>query len=380
MKTRPSLCRCRRQLSQPARLKCILIALGVLASGGLISAPGQTLRANASDPDPNAPWPEAEKSGRQPQSKAPAKSAVTTPTPAIPAAASPVPAESPAGLGTVATLPALAAPKPTKHQVSISADYFLGQGDVTLPLGFGLVNAGLSGNATVAKPERDSDYIGATVSYSYGQAWFLDLGYAQGETSGNVDVDLGQLFPSSFTIEETIYQAYLRYTPPALRGKRLSAYVRAGVSYVDSELTDQLTIPQQGLYQETVEGTDLLGNVGFGLGYRLYSSGRFRLGLQAEAEGFYGNRSQDITESFPQQGTYFPTVTIDNTLYGGIGRATVRVEYRLGRSGLLRAFLDAGAQMKFTRINYPSAPGFAEDDFDELLWGPYAKLGFSYSF
>lgn len=323
------------------------MALGALVSGGVVSAPGQDQPLSVVPP------------------VAPVAPAATTP---------------PSGIGAMTPLPRLEAPKATKHQVAISADYFLGQGDVTLPLGFGLVNAGLSGNATVAKPERDSDYIGGTVSYSYGQAWFLDLGYAQGETSGNVDVDLGQLFPSSFNIEETIYSAYVRYTPTSLRGKRLSAYVRVGVTFVESEMTDQLVIPQQGLYQETVEAMDMLGNVGAGLGYRLYSSGRFRLSLQGEAEGFYGERTQDITESFPQQGTVFPTVTIDNTIYGGIGRATVRLEYRLGRSGLMRAFLDVGAQVKFTQINYPSAPGFAEDDFNELLWGPYAKLGFSYSF
>jgi hypothetical protein len=101
------------------------------------------------------------------------------------------------------------------------------------------------------------------------------------------------------------------------------------------------------------------------------------VGLQAEAEGFFGTREQDLTESFPNAGISLPSASIDNTLYGGIGRGTVRLEYRLGKSGLLRAFLDAGAQVKFTRIDYPDV---AEDTFDELLWGPYAKLGLSYSF
>ena len=56
------------------------------------------------------------------------------------------------------------------------------------------------------------------------------------------------------------------------------------------------------------------------------------------------------------------------------------MEYRFGRTGLLQVFADAGLQAKFTRINYPGVPGLPEATYDELLWGPYAKLGLSYSF
>ena len=324
-------------------------------------------------PDPNAPWLGSLKKGSLP-TKATEKTVTTTTSPVTPSATSVAVSSS-----------TLKAPKATKHQVSFSGDYFLGQGDVTLPLGFSLAASGFapSGyNPAVVKPERNADYVGGTLSYTYGQSWYLDIGYSQGDSNGEVDANLGGGFtaPSQFTIKDTAYQAYVRYVPTSLRGKRLSAYFRAGVSFVDSEITDTLADPLLGFYREDIKATDLLGNVGFGVGYRLFSMGRFRLGLQGELEAFYGVRTQDITESFPAVPITLPSVTIDNTLYGGIGRGTMRMEYRLGQSGLFRIFVDAGVQLKYTQIEYPDAVGFQKESFDEILWGPYAKLGFSYSF
>jgi hypothetical protein len=54
---------------------------------------------------------------------------------------------------------------------------------------------------------------------------------------------------------------------------------------------------------------------------------------------------------------------------------TVRFEYRLGRSGLFKVFADGGAQAKYTQIQYSGL-----GTFDELLWGPYVKLGVRYDF
>jgi hypothetical protein len=259
---------------------------------------------------------------------------------------------------------------------------------LTLPIGFSLAESGLAPagyKPSVVEPSRDASYIGATLSYSYGQRWYLDIGYLQGNSSGQVDADLGGGLtpPSNFTIDETGYQAYVRYVPASQRGKRLSYYFRFGVTYVDSKMTDKLVDPLLGFYQENIKATDLLGNLGVGVGYRLYSAGRFRLGLQLEVEGFGGVRQQDITESFPNAsdaGLVLPTTTIDNLLYGGTGRGTVRMEYSFGESGLWRAFADVGIKAVYTQINYPSAKGFDQQTFNELLWGPYAKLGISYSF
>ena len=285
-------------------------------------------------------------------------------------------------------LPALKESGRIKHQIMVSADYFRGEGDVTLPLGFSLAKLQNDPNVENIKPNvanaaRSSDYFGATMSYSYGQAWFVDLQYARGESSGKVDVDLGgtDKLPSAFTIKDTMYQAYLRYGPKYFRGQRLSAYFRAGFTYVDSEMTDSTVIPALGLYEQRVDATDLLGNLGFGVSYRLLNAGRFRLNLQGEGEGFAGTRSQDSLETLPQSEiSGFKTAKIDNFLYGGIGRGTVRGEYRLGRSELLRVFLDVGLQAKFTQINYPKQDNFKGGSFSELLWGPYVKLGLSYSF
>ncbi|HEY5915609.1 MAG TPA: hypothetical protein VJA21_33915 [Verrucomicrobiae bacterium] len=296
------------------------------------------------------------------------------------AAAGKEPASAVPELGALPAMPE--APKATKHEVSVSGDFLLGEGNVTMPFGFSLAEDPFLGpNVTksVAKPDRSSTYYGGTVSYSYGQAWYLDLGYIHGSSSGDTDVALGgtELLPSSFKIDDDWYQVYVRYAFPKLRGKRFSAYLRAGMSYVDAELQDETTIPVLGLYRQTDKTTDLLGNVGFGVGYLLHRSknGRFWTFLQAEGEGFYGNRSQDSKEALVNAGFDFPTAKIDNDLYGGIGRGTVRLEYRLGRSGLLKIFGDGGIQAKFTEINYPSL-----GTFNELLWGPYVKVGLRYAF
>ena len=252
-----------------------------------------------------------------------------------------------------------------------------------MPFSFSLAQLpGGFGNFTpsVAKPDRTSDYYGATLSYSYAQTWYLDLGYAHGSSSGNVDVDLAvPPLPSAVTIKDDWYQLYIRYAFPGLRGKPIWAYLRAGVSYVPAELTDDTVIPNLGIYHQSDKTEDLLGNLGFGVGYKLYTGRRIRLGLLVEGEGFYGSRTQKSLETldpnlFP--GLNFQTVKIDNDLYGGIGRATLHFEYRFGKTQALRVFTDAGLQARYTFVTYPNGLG----TFDELLWGPYVKLGLLFAF
>jgi len=311
--------------------------------------------------------------GGEPPVSAPSQSVASPVTPAE----QPVPPPATEASSAVPAMPK--APKATKHEVSAAGDFLYGQGQVTMPFNFSLAASGLDVTRAVGTPTRNSTYYGGTLSYSYGQAWFLDLSYAQGSSSGNAQVPLGANFnlPSSFSIKDDWYQAYIRYTFPSLRGKRLSAYLRGGVSYVTADLTDDSIIPALGLYHQTDKTTDVLGNLGLGVGYSLYTTRRFRIGLQLEGEGFYGNRSQRSLETLPGLDASFPykTADIDNTLYGGIGRATVRVEYRLGRSGLFKVFADGGAQVKYTQIQYSGL-----GTFDELLWGPYVKLGVRYDF
>jgi hypothetical protein len=286
--------------------------------------------------------------------------------------------------------PALPQSKPRKHEIAFSGDYFFGQGNVSMPVFFSLdetyKSVGLTSPFTpvIVKPDRQSSYIGGTISYSYQYAWYVDLSYQHGTSSGSLDLNYSPSFPSlpsDFQIDDDWYQAYVRYTFPGLRGGRLSAYLRAGVSFVQSDMTDTTTFPNAGVYQQKNSSDDLLGNLGFGIGYSLYTTRRMRVGLQLEGEGFYGNRTQKSLESL--QGlpaSVLQEVSIDNTLYGGIGRGTVRFEYRLGQSGFFRVFADAGIQAKFTEVDYPGANGFSSQSFGEVLWGPYAKVGLRYSF
>jgi hypothetical protein len=310
-----------------------------------------------------------------------AKAEAAPEKPAQPTASTPPASETTTTTEPPAESAALAPPKIRRNEISASGDFFLGQGSVTMPFGFSL-SEGFGGASTnviksVAKPDRTSDYFGGTISYSPHQGWYVDLAYANGTSSGNADVVLGSppTLNSAFTIKDNWYQAYIRYTFPGLRGKKVSAYLRAGASYVQAELTDETTIPALGLYQQTDKTDDILGNLGFGASYLLFP-GRIRVSLQMEGEGFFGRRSQKSTESLANALFTFPTANIDNDLYGGIGRGTVDLQYSVGQSGAFKIFADGGLQAKFTMISYSSGLG----TFNELLWGPYIKVGVRFSF
>jgi hypothetical protein len=339
------------------------------------------------EPDINAPWPDAVKKGLWPKG-VPVETSQPAPSPKPAVEPAKTTDQSPPTSSETSTAakPMIPQTKPRKHEIAFSADYFLGQGDVTLPVFFALgQNPAIPLNPftpTVLEPDRDSTYYGGTISYSYQYAWYIDLSYQHGNSSGSVDLDYLSGFaplPSNFTIEDNWYQAYVRYAFPGLRGKRLSAYLRAGISYVEAEMTDETTIPNVGSYSQSDETKDLLGNLGFGVGYSVYTTRRMRLALQLEGEGFFGTRSQQSTETL-QNLPGSSTADIDNTLYGGIGRATIKFEYRLGESGFFRVFADVGLQGKITEISYPDVPNYSGQTYSELLWGPYAKIGMRYSF
>ena len=151
--------------------------------------------------------------------------------------------------------------------------------------------------------------------------------------------------------------------------------MRAGVSFVQADLADDASFPPPyGIYRQTDRSQDILGNLGFGLSYALYSGTRLRVGLQFEGEGFYGHRSQESQENF-MNFVVGPTAKIDNDLYGGIGRMTLRFQYELGETGYWKLYSDVGMQVRYTLINYAEV-----GTPSELLWGPYVKLGIRYSF
>lgn len=270
--------------------------------------------------------------------------------------------------------PMLQPPKATKNEISASGDMMFGSGTVSLPLGYSLTKGGILSQETAFTVPRNSLYYGGTLSYSHGQAWYVDASIAQGHSSGSQSIATGFLgdIDSTFSIDDTWYQVYLKYTFPQLRGRRFSAYLRGGGTYISSTLNDSA---KSGAYSQKDDTQEYRGNLGFGLAYSLYSTRRLRFDLQAEGEGFYGERSQQSTES-PGSGYTAPQDNINNTVYGGIGRATLGVEYRLGSSGLLKLFGEVGAEVDYTLVQYPNGGG----SHDEDLWGPYLKLGLRYAF
>lgn len=279
--------------------------------------------------------------------------------------------------------PTLQPPRSTKNEVSASFDIMFGEGQVSLPLGYSL-NKALGGTASSQQGAftvpRNSFYYGGTISYSFGQAWYVDLSIAQGHSSGSQTIPTGFLgdIPSSFSIDDTWYQAYLKYTFPQLRGKRFSAYLRAGISYVTATLKDNASQTIDGAYSQHDDTQDILGNVGFGLAYSLFTTHRLRIDLQGEAEGFFGERSQQTLETLASdRGLPFQTDDINNTLYGGIGRATLRAEYRMGKSGLFKIFGEAGIEGRYDIVDYS---GSKSGSPNEYLWGPYVKIGARYAF
>ena len=309
----------------------------------------------------------------------------TPPPPSAPATeqpAAPTMEQAPApSEGFSMAPPMLMPPKSTKNEVSASFDFLYGEGKVSLPLGYSLNKAyNTSGAAIpvgVITVPRNSLYYGATISYSYGQAWYLDLSIAQGDSSGNQSIPTGRFgaLDSSFSIDDTWYQLYLKYTFPQLRGKRFSAYLRGGASYITATLNDN---GGNGTYTQNDKTDDILGNIGAGLAYNLLATRHhLRVDLQGEVEGFGGERTQKSLETLEDAGGLTPeSVNLDNTIYGGIGIATLRFEDSFGKTGLFKIFGEAGIEGRYTLIEYSGGGGTPS----EYLWGPYMKLGLRYDF
>lgn len=279
--------------------------------------------------------------------------------------------------------------KPPKNEVSASGDILYGQGHVTLPIFFSLGGYNKNGedltglHKTVVSPNRDSVYEGGTLSYSRGTSWFLDLSYAEGSSSGTENLtplsEVGGATSTHFNIDESYYQGYVRYLPKRFLTTPFTLYFRAGFTYVDSKLTDAgLYRNSADYYSQTDKTTDYLGNLGFGVSRNLIHGDRLSVLLQVEGEGFGGERTQKSQENFPNLAVapvHGPTANINNTVYGGIGRGTVRFQYAFGKYGYFKAFADGGFEAKYTEIQYTGL-----GSFDEILWGPYGRIGLRYDF
>jgi hypothetical protein len=289
------------------------------------------------------------------------------------------------------TLPGLPITQPTvfKNELSASADFMYGIGTITVPIGYAFRGTGVAGFPVGAvSADRSTIYYGGTLSYSYGRSWYLDVSGEDGRSTGSTSITIpglaGGSFPASFDINDTWYQIYLRFNlQNFLAGTRFRAYLRGGASLVKATLNTVNSPFGAGLgfgagdfYSEHDDTFDALGNIGFGLTYSIYSTVRLKVGLQLEGEGFAGNRSQDITETFvPSAGGLTRSTTIDNTVYGAIGRLTLHADYRLGQSGRWKLTGDVGMVTKNSWVSYPDT-----GTKDETLYGPYTKVGASFVF
>ncbi len=267
--------------------------------------------------------------------------------------------------------------KPLKNELGASADFIYAQGTINLPIGFNF--SGLGQKPQVISGDTTTEYFGGTASYSYGRNWYVDLSYEHGISTGTQTINFNEAggnIKANFDYNDDWYQVYFRYNlSNLLKGSKFKAYLRGGFSLVSATLKAADQSPAK-IYQQKDDTTDYLGNLGFGLRYSLYSTLRFKVQLQGEAEGFIGERTQNSEETlrFDSGGEVLST-TINNMLYGGLGRGTVHFEYLFGETGRLKMFSDVGVFYKYTKVEYSGASAPSES-----LWGPYVKVGVSYVF
>jgi hypothetical protein len=326
-------------------------------------------------PKPPKPKPEVAKPDVKPPEVA--KPVVTTPTTVMtpaPVAPATTPRPKPAALDDV---------KAENHDVWVAGDGAYLFGDVLVTLGRSLAES-LGGTApeiqSVIAP-RQSYYYGGSLSYSYGakRNLYFDLNYAQGHSDAKAkDLDggsMGKFDTTDFTVDDSWIQGYLRYSFSELTvGKPYTIYARLGVSYVKTELEMRADIPKLGLYNQSSESTDIMGNIGLGVSYAFLRKEHHRLGALVEMDVFGGQRTQDMTEKLYYQTSGTP-VSKDDLVYGGLGRLTLRYEYVTGKTYSWRYFVDFGGQARALWVNDPDGK-----ESMEMLYGVYGRLGVKYSF
>lgn len=271
-----------------------------------------------------------------------------------------------------------------ERTVEVTGDVLIGYGNTLVPVGFAL--SGLAGfTPSVQSPPRNSTYFGGTVSYRFTPRWQMDVAYSQGTSSGDFTVNPHDKrfpqysIPSSFTLDDNWLQIYgrrrLEYGPDWLQ-----LYLRAGVTYVDGK-TLSSSLPGYAFYVNKDTFTDLTGNFGLGAFVRLHPSKdrRWEWAAVFEAEGFAGVRSRSIEETTIPTGTQ--SSKTDDLIYGGLGRATLRVGYTFGERESWDVFMEGGIQTRWTEENF-SAPGLPKNDEQQsdLLWGPYGRFGLRHRF
>ena len=314
-------------------------------------------------------------------------------------------ADAPAPIGAIDEIQVL------NRELGASGDFLYGFGNVTLPIGFGLAQPiqnralGIGNGEFTEATRKDAIYYGGTLSGSLGKTWFIDVSYSQGKSEGEF-TEGGQLaLPSIFgrqgsvpgvapySVRESFYQVYIKYAFPQLSGTRTSAYLRLGATLAEADASMKWSVAGGDLFGSYDSiSKDYLGNVGFGLEYAVIRGDRLRMSLLMEGEGFGGSRVIEGDESLTYIGgsTYAGPISNQSLVYGALGRGVARIAWALDGDGRWRLNMDLGVQAKFLINEYDFMPdqdlnsGLAVDRPNvhgtEMLWGPYGRLGLSYSF
>ena len=285
--------------------------------------------------------------------------------------------------------------RPRLRNVTVYGDYLQGLGHLTLPVGFALDGAAIG--RSVAAPDRESTYAGGSVSWQAFEGIGFDVAYTQGTSSGNFTFkpEAGGRWPqaaisSSFTLEDTWLQAYMRYKVRPIFGRRVGVYLRGGVTYMDASY-EGISEPSQAFYRNIGSIQDITGNIGFGVDYAFRPIKGIRPAIVFEGEGFGGLRSREFSE---ETLAISGKNSMDNMVFGGLARMLVRAEYRFGKGERWRAMLEGGIQGRVTLESYSTpdrtlideqniaipSSAFESGTKSDLLWGPYVRAGLRYSF
>lgn len=285
------------------------------------------------------------------------------------------------------------------HEVGVSGDFLYGNGYVQLPIGEALFRGTDLGDIGVGKfttaDRKSALYYGGTLSGSIGKTWYLDVSYSRGTTEGSLqDLNVFDL-PSSFIksdykLSDQYYQMYGKYAFPQFSGTRFAAYLRLGATYSENSASVTYEAPQFGVKGgfESISN-DYLGNIGLGGEYYVYRGDSFKVTTVIEGEGFGGLRTSSIQEKIDLGVSYSAAMDQDSLVYGGLGRGVLRLVKTLGQEGRWKLNVDVGFQGKYLINEYDSmangiqgGTGNSRQNVHgtELLWGPYGRVGMSYSF
>jgi len=191
---------------------------------------------------------------------------------------------------------------------------------------------------------------------------------------------------------------YGKYAFPQFSGTRFAAYLRLGATYSENSASVSYSVGQISGGFESISN-DYLGNIGLGGEYYVYRGDSFKVTTVIEGEGFGGLRTSSIQENLDLSAAgrninFNAAMDQDSLVYGGLGRGVLRLVKTLGQEGRWKLNVDVGFQGKYLINEYDSmansltpeylreGPGKSRQNVHgtELLWGPYGRVGLSYSF